>query len=43
MDQFLMEKVKELKSYKTEGEWLEFKENWYEPKELGEYISAMCV
>lgn len=41
MDQFLMEKVKELKSYKTEREWLEFKENWYEPKELGEYISAM--
>lgn len=41
MDCFLAERVKKLKEYKTEREWLEFKENWFEPKELGEYISAM--
>ena len=34
--------VNELRSYKTEKEWFEFKENWYEPKELGEYISALA-
>jgi len=33
--------VNELRAYKTEKEWFEFKENWFEPKELGEYISAM--
>lgn len=33
--------VNDLRAYKTEKEWFEFKENWFEPKELGEYISAM--
>ena len=33
--------VNELRAYKTEREWFEFKENWFNPKELGEYISAM--
>jgi predicted HTH transcriptional regulator len=33
--------VNELREYKTEREWFEFKENWFNPKELGEYISAM--
>ncbi|MCF0248518.1 MAG: putative DNA binding domain-containing protein [Synergistes sp.] len=41
MDQFLVEKVNELRAYKSEREWFEFKENRYEPRELGEYISAM--
>lgn len=26
----------------NEGEWYEFKENWYEPNQLGEYISALA-
>lgn len=26
----------------NEGEWFEFKENWYEPNQLGEYISALA-
>ena len=25
----------------SEEEWFEFKENWYEPAELGQYISSM--
>lgn len=33
--------VWELKEYETEKEWFEFKVNWYEPNELGQYISAM--
>ena len=37
----LIAKVNELRAYNTEKEWFEFKENWLEPRELGEYISAM--
>lgn len=37
----LAEEVLELVSYPTEQEWFEFKENWYEPHALGEYISAL--
>ena len=37
----LISKVNELRQYDTEREWFEFKENWYDPKELGEYISAL--
>ncbi len=33
--------VKELINYKTEQEWFEFKENWFEANRLGEYISAL--
>ena len=33
--------IKELIQYKSEEEWFEFKENWYEPHEIGEYISAL--
>ena len=33
--------VGELISHDSEEEWFEFKENWYEPVELGQYISAM--
>lgn len=33
--------IKELISLPHEEEWLEFKENWFKPNELGEYISAM--
>ena len=25
----------------AEEEWFEFKENWYQPHELGEYISCL--
>lgn len=35
------ELVKELCEYDSEREWFEFKENWFEPVELGEYISAI--
>jgi len=31
----------ELLKYDYEKEWLEFKENWFEPNELGQYVSAM--
>lgn len=34
-------KILELCSYGQEQEWLEFKENWFQPDALGEYISAM--
>ena len=33
--------VLDLVSYPTEQEWFEFKENWYNPHALGEYISAL--
>ena len=33
--------VKELCEYDSEREWFEFKENWYEAEELGQYISAL--
>lgn len=33
--------VKDLCEYKNETEWFEFKENWFEPEALGEYISAI--
>ena len=33
--------IKELIAYPTEREWFEFKENWYEAKGLGEYISSL--
>lgn len=33
--------VNRLRSYQTEKEWFEFKVNWYDPQELGEYISAL--
>ena len=32
----------ELLSYEYEKEWLEFKENWYDREEIGEYISALA-
>jgi ATP-dependent DNA helicase RecG len=37
----LKEKVLELCSYSDEQEWFEFKENWFEPVALGEYVSAL--
>ena len=33
--------VLELCSYKDEQEWFEFKENWFQPDILGEYVSAL--
>ena len=33
--------VKELIAYPTEANWFEFKENWYEPMGIGEYISSL--
>lgn len=33
--------VKELITYPTEANWFEFKENWYEPNGIGEYISSL--
>ena len=33
--------VNQLRAYSTEREWFEFKENWFEPASLGEYISAI--
>ena len=39
--QSLDELVLDLVSYPTEQEWFEFKESWYNPHALGEYISAL--
>lgn len=36
-----IELFEELISYTYEKEWLEFKENWYDRKEIGNYISAL--
>ena len=33
--------VESLVAYEAEQEWLEFKESWFEPSQLGEYISAI--
>lgn len=33
--------IKNLCQRKNEEEWFKFKENWYEPHEIGEYISAL--
>ena len=33
--------IEELCSFANEKEWFEFKENWFEKEELGEYISAL--
>ncbi|MCD8106122.1 MAG: ATP-binding protein [Lachnospiraceae bacterium] len=37
----LIKIVKELISLPNEEEWFEFKENWYEPAGIGEYISSL--
>lgn len=37
----IIDVVKELSLYKTEKEWFEFKLNWFNALELGEYISAL--
>ena len=33
--------LNELLSYEYEKEWLDFKLNWYDREEIGEYISAL--
>ena len=33
--------VEDLTTYDAEEEWFEFKENWFEPRPLGEYVSAL--
>ena len=33
--------IKQLISYKSEHEWFEFKENWYDANGIGEYISSL--
>ena len=33
--------VLDLCAYDDEQEWFEFKENWFQPEALGEYVSAM--
>ncbi len=30
-----------LRAFDSEREWFEFKVNWFNPKELGSYISAL--
>ncbi len=37
----LSEIIKNLVPFIHEKEWFEFKGNWYEPEQLGEYISAL--
>jgi len=38
---YLLNLLKELSSLPKETEWLEFKHNNADPKEIGEYISAL--
>ena len=35
-------RIDQLRGQPTETEWLEFKRNYYEPKQLGEYLSALA-
>lgn len=37
----LINKVLELCAYGDEQEWFEFKENWFQPEPLGEYVAAL--
>lgn len=37
----LIQIVKELCEYDSEKEWFQFKENWFQAEELGQYISAL--
>lgn len=37
----LIKLVDELCTMPRETEWVEFKENYYDPQEIGEYISAL--
>ena len=37
----LQELLADLCSYETEREWFEFKENWFDQTQLGQYISAL--
>lgn len=34
--------IEKLLAYKDEYEWLDFKENWFNKDEIGEYISAIA-
>jgi ATP-dependent DNA helicase RecG len=34
-------RLRELLSYPSETEWIEFKHNWRDPEDIGEYISAI--
>lgn len=38
----IINKIKELLEFPEERMWFEFKENWYDPNQLGEYISALA-
>lgn len=38
---YLVQIIKELVSYTSEEEWFEFKESWYNPNGIGEYISSL--
>ncbi|WP_027335031.1 RNA-binding domain-containing protein [Mycoplasmopsis felifaucium] len=40
MDKYI-ELIKKLKNEEFETEWYELKENWFEPYQIGEYISAL--
>lgn len=39
--EYLISLIKELCKLPNETEWVEFKTNYVEPQELGEYISAL--
>ena len=41
MNNNLHELIDELRAYDTEREWFEFKENWFDQTQLGQYISAL--
>lgn len=38
----VIEQINDLRAFGSEREWFEFKLNWYNAKEIGEYISALA-
>ena len=38
----VIEHINDLRAFGSEREWFEFKLNWYNAKEIGEYISALA-
>ncbi len=41
MESYLRELLGKLRALPKETGWVEFKENYYDPDEIGEYVSAL--
>ena len=40
-EEYLKELIEHLRKYSKETDWLEFKTNYYDPEDIGQYISAL--